>query len=78
MRMVSMLVAMLIVGFLVYKQSSKSSDLLAEPGGEHSTVAPPKVPTTPSELQSYDTKMNQYMTDEMEKRKQAIEDAEPE
>jgi len=74
MRMVVMLVALLIIGLLIYKQISPHA-------APHETKAisaanTPAVPTNPNDVKRFETQMNNYMTEQDAKRAAAIESAE--
>ena len=76
MRLIVMLIALLIVGFLIYKQMGSGS---VQPPKEAQAIAgsnAPKVPTNPNELNQFGTQMNEYMNKVAEDRAAAIEKAE--
>lgn len=76
MRIIATLLALLIVGFLIYKQLG--SDAVHQKQEIHvvSDLGGPKVPTNPNEVEQFGTQMDSYMKEEAEKRAAAIEDAE--
>ena len=75
MRMVVMLIALLIIGLLIYKQIDSDSIQPIETESTLSDSAPPKIPTKPDEIKKFDSQMNEYMKKEAEKRDKAIENA---
>ena len=79
MRMISMLLALLIIGLLVYKQlggdAGKQAGATAQPAGVEAPAVP-QVPTKPEDVKKFATQMNQFVEDEAKKRNSEIEAAE--
>ncbi len=75
MRLVIILIALLLVGLLVYKQIGPREVQQSEALKELSNSSAPKVPTTPDDVKEFGTQMNEYMNEEAEKRAAAIEKA---
>lgn len=76
MRLIAVMLALLIVGFLVNKQMAPRSDKTMEEAKAISDPKAPKVPTNPGESNQFGTQMDDYMKKEAEKRAAAIEEAE--
>ncbi len=76
MRLIVILLALLVVGFLVYKQVGPRSDEQMQEAQAVSGPNLPKVPTNPNEVKQFGTQMNDYMKEESAKRAAAIEAAE--
>lgn len=76
MRLIAIMLALLIVGFLVNKQLGPRSDKNMEEAQAVSDPNAPKVPTNPVEGNQFGAQMDDYMKKEAEKRAAAIEEAE--
>ena len=76
MRVIATLLALLIVGFLIYKQLGSGSVQQKQETNAVSDVGGPQVPTNPNEVKQFGAQMNSYMKEEAEKRAAAIENAE--
>ncbi|MCG9697397.1 hypothetical protein [Shewanella sp. Isolate11] len=77
MRMIGMLLALLIIGMLIYKQLGQGTQLSQQAAeiNEASTGNVPKVPVNPNEIEQFDKDMNQFMKEEAEKREKALKEA---
>lgn len=73
MKFISLLIASLIVGFLLYQQLGPSKNL-EMPNTPTPDITKPKIPTAPKEVQKFKQDMNQYMDELSDKRKQQIDD----
>lgn len=75
MRLIAILMALLIVGFLTYKQMGGGSNTQLQQVqnmiGDHA----PKVPTSVNEVKQFASDMNDYVKDEAAKRAEEIEKA---
>lgn len=76
MRLVLMLIALLIVGLLVYKQMGSQPPPQSEAAQSASGPDTPAVPSNPNDIQQFRSDMDKYMQQEAEKRAAAIEEAE--
>ena len=76
MRFIGMLLVLLIIGLLIYKQLGTRTELSPEVSELQSTSDIPKVPVNPNELEQFDKDMNQFMKDEAEKTAKALKEAE--
>lgn len=75
MRLIAILLALLIVGFLAYKQvEPRSGNQTQEAQGVSDSNAP-KVPVKPNEVEQFGVQMNDYMKEEAAKRATAIDEA---
>lgn len=75
MRLVILLIAVLLVGLLVYKQIGPGAVEPSETVDALSSPDAPQVPTTPQQVKEFGVQMNEYMNEEAEKRAAAIEKA---
>lgn len=75
MRFIAILLALLIVGLLAYKQVEPRSDNQAQEAQEGSDPNVPKVPTNPDEVNQFGAQINDYMNEEAAKRSTAIDAA---
>jgi hypothetical protein len=75
-RIIATLLALLIVGFLIYKQLGSGSVQQKQETHAVSGMGVPQVPTNPNEIEQFGTQMDSYMKEEAEKRAAAIKDAE--
>ena len=73
MRLIVMLVALLIVGLLIYKQMAP----VEKPQDVQATAAPdaPKIPTNPNDVKKFGDQMNEYVQSESARRAAELEDA---
>ncbi len=71
MKMIGLLLALLMVGWLVYGQLNISSPPAVVNENEEGT---PRVPTTPQQLQQFDQDINQFVTDSAAERARQIEE----
>lgn len=76
MRLIAILLALLIVGFLVNKQMEPRADKNMGEAQAVSGPNAPKVPTNPNEGNQFGEQMDDYMKNEAAKRAEAIEAAE--
>ena len=76
MRLIALLLSLLILGLLVYRQlqGGPGRDAPAERNGERAGA--PRVPTTPSQLPAFEQQMNDYADEQAAQRAAAIEAAE--
>ncbi|MFO8154025.1 hypothetical protein [Thioalkalivibrio sp.] len=73
MRMILMLLALLIVGLLVYRQLGGLSDRpSAAPDGATESQAP-RVPQRPQDLPAFEQEMQQFMEDSAQERRQQLD-----
>ncbi|WP_432695995.1 hypothetical protein ACQUQP_15820 [Marinobacterium sp. YM272] len=75
MRLVILLIAVLLVGLLVYKQISPRAVQQSEEIKELSSSGAPQVPTNPEDVKEFRTQINEYINEEAEKRAAALEKA---
>ncbi|QDF74507.1 MULTISPECIES: hypothetical protein [Shewanella] len=77
MKMIVMLLALLILGFLYYQQLGKQPLLSeqTEAALETTQGAGPKVPTRPEEIADFEKEMNTLMQEEADKRAKALKEA---
>lgn len=68
-----MLLSLLIVGLLVYRQLEGGPSPTAGEAGER--VGAPRVPTNPDQLPAFERQMNEYVDDQAAERARAIEEA---
>ncbi len=71
MKLIGLLMALLVVGWLVYGQLNISSPPAVVNENEEGT---PRVPTTPQQLQQFDQDINQFVTDSAAERARQIEE----
>lgn len=74
MKMLTMLIALLIVALLVYQNMSAVRD---QPQHQQTTseLNPPKVPTNPGDVNQFSDQMNDFVTQQSDKQKAAINKA---
>jgi len=72
-KMLAMLVALLIVGSLVYKQMNPVPVERAEGTSPRPAGSAPTVPTSPSQVKQFSSQMNDYVQAEADKRAAAME-----
>ncbi|MFT7184904.1 MAG: hypothetical protein ACI84K_000271 [Pseudohongiellaceae bacterium] len=76
MKFISLLLALLIVGFLVKKQlnssapSSEINDIVNEVD-----LLVPEVPTAPKNIQKFEEDINEFMSDAADQRKREVEES---
>ena len=76
MRVISLLIALLVIGFLVKKQldsnslSTEYEDIISN---ENITV--PKVPTAPKDVQKFEKDMNEFILNAADQRAKEVEKA---
>lgn len=76
MKLISLLIALLIIGGLIYKQLGNSaSKQEQEIQALSESVDAPKVPTKPQDVNKFDSQMNDFMNQENKKRSEAIDNA---
>lgn len=75
MRLIFLLLALLIIGMLIYNQLGKKEVLDPNAISTESKVEAPKIPTSPKDLQKFKKDMNQYMKDVSENRAKEMEEA---
>jgi len=76
MKLISLLVALLLIGLLIAKQlkpNSSSNDIENILGSEKFTT--PKVPTSPQELQAFENDINKLIQDSADKRARELEES---
>lgn len=70
MKMIGLLMALLVVGWLVYGQLNLS----VPPAVVSDDNAAPRVPTTPQQLEQFDQDINQFVIDSAAERARQIEE----
>jgi len=76
MKLISLLIALLIIGFLVQKQlDSSSSSTEYEDIMSHENITVPKVPSAPKEVQKFEKDINNFMLDTADQRTKEIEES---
>ena len=70
MRMIGLLLALLLVGWLIYGQLQ----LIAPPPVSDGETTAPQVPGTHQQLQQFDQDINQFVTDSAAERARQIEE----
>ncbi len=74
MRIISLLIALLIIGFLVNKQlDSNSSSREYEDIISNENITVPKVPTAPNGIQKFEKDMNEFMLNAADQRAKELE-----
>ena len=76
MKLISMLLALLIVGYLVLQQVNKPAATDAVDAASHAEAEPPKVPTQPQDVQAFKQDINQFMHDSKARRDEQMGQAE--
>jgi len=76
MRLIVLLIAVLVVGMLVYKQLGQVSPTAEAPTVSNKTSEVPRVPTTVQEVKPFETQINDFVQDEAARRAQMIDEAE--
>ena len=76
MRIISLLIALLIIGFLVKKQlDSNSSTTEYEDIISNENITVPKVPTAPNDVQKFEKDMNEFILNAADQRAKEVENA---
>lgn len=70
MKIISLLIALLMVGWLVYGQLNV---IAPPPAASDDVSGAPPVPATPQQLQQFDQDINQFVTDSAAERARQIE-----
>ena len=72
MKMLTMLVALMIVGLLIYQNMSAVRD---QPQDQQATseLNPPKVPTNPNNVNQFSDQMNDFVQKQADKQKSDID-----
>lgn len=70
MKMIGLLLALLVVGWLVYGQLNV---IAPPPAASNDVNGAPRVPATPQQLQQFDQDINQFVTDSAAERARQIE-----
>ena len=73
MRMIVILLALLMVGLLVYQQLGGLSDRSIDPPGGEAGAEVPRVPQRPQDLPAFEQQMHQFMQDSAEERRQRLD-----
>jgi hypothetical protein len=74
MRFISLLIALLIIGFLVKKQlDSDSSSTEYEDIISNENITVPKVPTAPKDIQRFEKDINEFMLNAADQRAKEVE-----
>ena len=63
MRLIVLLVSILIVGLLIYRQVGPGTDHQIEEPAEYSNSSAPKIPVKPQDVQKFGQDMGKYMND---------------
>ena len=76
MKLISLLIALLIIGFLVNKQLNSSSSLKEHDDiSDNKNISTPKVPTSPKDVKKFEKEMNDFMQDAAAQKAKRMEDA---
>ncbi len=75
MRLISLLLAMLVILFVLYKQLGGSSESRVEHAPSGDSVGVPQVPTRPQDVPAFKDRMDDFMQDAAEERARKIEEA---
>ena len=73
MRMIVILLALLMVGLLVYQQLDGLPDRSIDPPGGEAGAEVPRVPQRPQDLPAFEQQMQQFMQDSAEERRQRLD-----
>jgi len=76
MKLMSMLLTLLIVGYLVLQQIKPPAPEVTTAQESQDEIEPPKVPTRPQDLPKFDHDMNTFMEESKEKLDRQLEQAE--
>lgn len=72
MKILSLLIALLIMGWLLYGQLVLMSPTPEAVSDDNNDA--PRLPTTPQQLQTFDNEINQFVTDSAAERARQIEE----
>ena len=75
MKLISLLITLLIIGFLANKQLNSGSPFITQEditGSSHSNI--PAIPTSLKEVEQFKQDMNEFMEENTKKRFKALED----
>lgn len=75
MKLTVLLIALLLVGLLIYKQMGSGSSHQAAEIQAISSGQAPEIPTKPQDVKKFGAQMDAYMVDENQKRAAALEEA---
>lgn len=71
MKLLSLLMALLIIVFIINIQLTPSASTTARQGGiDDNTITAPKVPSAAKDIKTFEQDINQFMLDAAEQRKQ--------
>ena len=73
MRLIVLLLALLIVGWLVYQQVAGVPERSIETPTGEAAVEVPRVPQRPQDLPAFEQQMQQFMHDSAEERRQRLD-----
>ena len=73
MRMIVILLALLIVGLLVYQQLGGLPDRSIDPEDSETGTEVPRVPQRAQDLPAFEQQMQQFMQDSAEERRQRLD-----
>lgn len=76
MKLISMLLALLIIGYLILQQIYNPAATDAGEQTSYDSLEPPKVPTRPQDVQKFDQDINQFVNDSKDRMDQQLEQAE--
>ena len=71
MKFISLIITVLIIGFIVKKQMN--SNTVNKDAISHDSISVPKVPATPENVQKFKKDMNQFMKNSADKRDEEID-----
>ena len=77
MRLISLLLTLLLVGYLIATQLGHKSQLNNEAlnASDTENLSVPRVPTSPKDLPKFKEDINKYLDDSLKKKRQDIEDS---
>lgn len=75
MRLIVVLLSLLIVGLLVYRQLEGNPPRTGGKAGESERVGAPRIPTNPDQLPAFEQQVNDYVEDQAAERARAVEEA---
>ncbi|MCE9679040.1 hypothetical protein LZP69_07590 [Shewanella sp. AS1] len=75
MRMIGMLLALLIIGYMIYQQLGGGSQMNTQTELSKDQNGAPQVPSDPKKLKQFEQDMDEFIKQQEEKRKQALEEA---
>ena len=76
MKLISMLLALLIIGYLILQQIDKPAATDAVEQTSKDSLEPPKVPTRQQDVQKFDQDINKFMDESKERMDRQLEQAE--